>query len=140
MKKFVFLFILTIFSANVFASSDALVSKIEIQGLERIHPDMIYNIINIKSGDSVNNKKLNSALTSLYNTGYFNDIKLNVLDNGNLIIKVSENPIIGAVAFEGNSAIKVEDLQKDIKTRSRVIFNPSQIKQDVETIKTPTKK
>ena len=136
MKKFVFLFILTIFSANVFASSDALVSKIEIQGLERIHPDMIYNIINIKSGDSVNNKKLNSALTSLYNTGYFNDVKLNVLDNGNLIIKVSENPIIGAVAFEGNSAIKVEDLQKDIKTRTRGIFNAAQIKQDIETIKT----
>ncbi len=134
MKKFIFLFVL--FSVKVFASSDIYIKNIEIKGLERLHSDMVYNVINIKEGDKVDSKKLNSIIENLYRTGYFNNIKIDSKSDGFLQITVSENPIIGVVSFEGNSSIKIEDLQKDIKTRARGIFNSSQIKQDIETIKT----
>ncbi|MCR5506223.1 MAG: outer membrane protein assembly factor BamA, partial [bacterium] len=52
-----------------------------------------------------------------------------------LDIFVSENPTVGAISFEGNSDLKLDDIKKDVKTRPHAIYNPAQIKSDVETIK-----
>ena len=131
MKKFLLILILTFFPNICFSNT---IDKIDVLGLERIHPDMVKNIINLDHS-SIDSKKLNDIVLKLYNSGYFDEIKVNT--SGNILeIKVKEKPIVGAIAFEGNSDIKSDDLQKDLKTRSRAIFNPAIIKQDIETIKT----
>ena len=128
MKKFL-IFVFLIFSLPTFGKN------IEVYGLKRLHPDMIKNIIKIKDDEKITPKRLNDILLTLYNTGYFNNIDIKETGTA-LEITVSENPIIGAVSFEGNSDLKVDDIKKDIKTRPHAIYNPAQIKSDIETIKT----
>lgn len=133
MKKFLFVLLCVgLYDRSLLAST---IRGIEVQGLERIRPDMVKNIINIRDDEDLDDKKLNETVLKLYSTGYFKDVKIKNSD-GILQIRVSENPIINQVSFEGNSEVKLEDLKKDVKTRSRGIFNTAQIKQDVETIKT----
>ncbi|MBR1545104.1 MAG: outer membrane protein assembly factor BamA [Alphaproteobacteria bacterium] len=130
MKKFlVFIFCLTFPLL-----SHAGVKNINVSGLKRLHPDMVKNIIDVNENTNLDEKKLNDIVCKLYNTGYFNDIKI-AENNGILEITVLENPTVGAVSFEGNSDLKTDDIKKDVKTRPHAIYNPAQIKLDVETIK-----
>ena len=136
--SFIYTFFLLLISSVAFANSNN-TDNIEIIGLQRLHPDMVKNVIGKQEINSLQEKDLNEILLRLYKTGYFNDIKVNKQD-GKLTIIVKENPTIGEIGFEGNSDVKTEDLQKGIKTRSRSIFDPTTIKQDVETIKTMYKR
>ncbi len=110
------------------------IKDIKVMGLKRLHPDMIKNVINTKEDDKLTDKKLNDIIHKIYNTGFFNDISIK--EKGDILeITVSENPVVGAVSFEGNSDLKLDDIKKDVRTRSHAVYNPSQIKADVETIK-----
>lgn len=132
MKLFISFLFLFLFSGNIYASD--VVSKIEIKGNERIHTDMVKSYLSVKEGDVVDDSLLNTNLNILYNSGFFNNITLDIKD-GVLSVVVQENPIIDAVAFEGNDEVKEEDLKKQLLTRSRGIYLPSVIKKDVENIK-----
>ena len=68
---------------------------------------------------NVNNERLNQILKNLYKTNYFEDVKVNVLDN-RLIIEVVEAPIIDKYEFDGIKAQKIQDaLRNLIKLKSR---------------------
>ena len=130
MKKFLVFIYFLILPLTAFSS----VKEVSVFGLKRLHPDMVKNVINLKDDENITDKKLNDIVRKLYLTGYFKDIK--IVENGNVLeVYVSENPTICAVSFEGNSDIKIDDIKKDVKTRPHAIYNPSEIKSDVETIK-----
>ena len=138
MKKFVS-FVLGFMCVSLSSVKAGVLKDIKVVGNERIHSDMIKNFLSIKIGDEVNEKVLNKNLNILYRSGFFNNIKIDEND-GVLVIKVSENPVINSVALEGNSSVKDDDLKKGLQTRSRAIFSPATIKQDVENIKTMYKR
>lgn len=137
MKKFIVILSYFLFS-SCFAFAEQ-VNSINVSGNERIHQDMILNLLSFKSGQDVDDKLLNDNLNKLYKSGFFSDISISN-DNGNISIVVKENPIINKVAFEGNNQVKEEDLKADLKTRARAVFSPATIKKDVETIKTMYKR
>ena len=72
----------------------------------------------------------------------FNNYKQYLEDKG--LSNISTKDMLGELYMTNKITVdeykkaitNLSDLEKDIKTRSRGIFNPSQIKQDVETIKT----
>ena len=130
MKKFFILFCFLILSLP----SKSQVKDIKVFGVKRISPDMVKNVINLKEDEKITDKKLNDIVRKLYNTGYFSDVKLSEKNNI-LEITVAENPTVNAVSFEGYSDLKLDDIKKDVKTRPHSIYNPAQIKSDVETIK-----
>ena len=88
---FKLIFLISMFISN-HAFSDTL-NKIEIVGNDRISDETIKMFMSVDVKDEINDVKLNEILKELYQTDYFEDVRLNFEDQI-LSIKVVENPII----------------------------------------------
>jgi outer membrane protein insertion porin family len=97
------------------ASSDGFkITEIKLEGLQRISKGTVYTYLPVKVGQRITNGETNTIIAALYKTGFFSDVT--VLRNGNeLIIKLSESPVIGNVELSGNSAIKTDNLMDALK-------------------------
>ncbi|MBT3939345.1 MAG: outer membrane protein assembly factor BamA, partial [Pelagibacterales bacterium] len=125
-------FLLNISLVNA-QNQDDVISKILIEGNQRVEIETINSYINISKGDAFNSDILNKTLKSLFSTGFFSDVKI-VKNETVLLIKVIENPIVNRVVFEGNKEIEDEVLESEISIKSRNLFTRTKIQNDVERI------
>ena len=106
---------LIIFTINIFLLLTSLVvakpiDELIIKGNERISSETIKVFSGFNKGDDVNQNDLNDIIKSLYETNFFENVTIEIVNN-NLIITVKENPIIQEVVIEG---IKKESLKSEI--------------------------
>ena len=125
-------FLLNISLVNA-QNQDDVISKILIEGNQRVEIETINSYINLSIGDSFNSDILNKTLKSLFSTGFFSDVKI-VKNESVLLIKVVENPIVNRVVFEGNDEIEDDVLESEISIKSRSLFTRTKIQDDVERI------
>ena len=86
------------------------IDELIIKGNERISSETIKVFSGYNKGDDVNQNDLNDIIKSLYETNFFENVTIEIVNN-NLIIIVKENPIIQEVVIEG---IKKESLKNQI--------------------------
>ena len=86
------------------------IDKLIVKGNERISSETIKVFSGFNKGDDVNQNDLNDIIKSLYETNFFENVTIEIVNN-NLIITVKENPIIQEVVIEG---IKKESLKNQI--------------------------
>jgi outer membrane protein insertion porin family len=104
-------FLLIFFILYNFCSyADSKVTKISIENNHRIDSKTVEKYLQIKIGDVFNDKLEIEAVKNLYSTEFFDDLSIN-FNNGILLVKVYETPMISEVKFEGNSKIKSHDLE-----------------------------
>lgn len=109
------------------------VSRIEIQGVERIERSTIMAYLPIIVGDTVDAARLDLAIRTLFQTDLFSDVRIDV-EGDALIVRVVENPIINQVVFEGNRALKEDKLREEVTVRPRGVFTRAKVEQDVQRI------
>ncbi|PKQ05704.1 MAG: outer membrane protein assembly factor BamA [Alphaproteobacteria bacterium HGW-Alphaproteobacteria-12] len=112
------------------AEDQLFVSEVEISGNQRIEAETVRSYTLIKPGSIYSPELADQSLKQLFGTGLFADITMR-LEGTKLVVSVVENPIINRVAFEGNSAIKEEDLQKEVQLQPRVIYTRAKVQSDV---------
>ncbi|MBV8593249.1 MAG: outer membrane protein assembly factor BamA, partial [Caulobacteraceae bacterium] len=115
------------------SAAGVLVSRVLIQGNERIDPETIASYLPISAGDTVDAARIDAALKALFRTDLFSDVKID-LQGGDLIVRVVENPIINRVLFEGNSNLKEDKLKDEIQIRPRGVFTKAKVEEDVGRI------
>jgi outer membrane protein insertion porin family len=114
-------------------ASAQVINAIVVQGNRRVDVEAIRGYIQIKPGDRADPSKIDDALKALYNTGLFEDVKINV-SGGRLIVTVIENAVIDRVIFEGNKKVKDETLNSEIQSKSRGPLNRNAVQADVQRI------
>ena len=112
------------------AEDQLVVTEVEVSGNQRIEAETVRSYTLIKPGAIYSPELADQSLKQLFGTGLFADITMR-LEGTKLIVSVVENPIINRVAFEGNSAIKEEDLQKEVQLQPRVIYTRAKVQSDV---------
>ena len=106
------------------------VNKINIEGNERISNQTIILFADIKINENITNDKMNEILKNLYDTNFFNNVSVKIL-NKELYINVDEAPIIDSVVYSGIKADKIIDqLNKIVNQKSRSSYNEFLIKND----------
>ena len=75
------------------------------------------------------------SLKALFATGLFSDVVID-MQGSTLVVKVTENPIINRVAFEGNSKIEDDKLRDEVQSKPRQVFTRARVQSDVERILT----
>ena len=129
--------ILIIISFLLFLIKSAVAEKIDsinISGNERISKDTIIIFGEINAEDDFNEYKLNQILKNLYDTNFFQDVKIS-LTNKTLNIKLVENPIIQSIEIQGIKANKMKDPIFDaLKLKKNNSFNEYFVKNDTNTI------
>ena len=127
-----FLLIISFYFTNVFADQ---IKDIKISGNKRISEQTILVLGQIKKDTNYNNEDLNNSLKSLYETNFFSDIDISLID-GVLTIKIVENPIIEDIEITG---IKNKEFLKNvvevIGSKNRKSFTEDQLKKDINLIK-----
>src|SRR5665811_1064693 len=76
------------------------VKDIRIEGIQRTEAGTVFSYLPVKVGETMTEDKAAQAIRSLYATGFFKDVSLEV-DNGVLIVAVQERPSVAQIEFLG---------------------------------------
>ena len=129
------LLLLLLLPSFVFAQ-DGTVSKIVINGNQRIESAAISNMIRSKAGFPLSKAQVRDDIRTLYKSGYFQYIEVDFdAKNGELIFEVQEKKTIVDVKFEGNQEEKVKDLEKQIKVKKFTYLDKGKVQEDADKIK-----
>ncbi|HEX5006395.1 MAG TPA: outer membrane protein assembly factor BamA [Hyphomonadaceae bacterium] len=109
------------------------ISRILVEGNQRIEPRTVISYLLIKPGDTYDEERVNLSVRALGATGLFSDIQFE-LRGTDLVVRVIENPIINRVIFEGNNAVTTERLEEETEAEPRQTFTLSRVEQDVQRI------
>lgn len=121
------------------ASGQPYVLRIEFNGNHRMRTETLKAHIFTREGDPYKPEGLRRDFQALWNTGYFEDIKLVVQDSpdhpgGKIVIfDVSERPIIRRIVYKGNKTVTESDILDAFKDRKVGLavesqFDPTKIK------------
>lgn len=130
--KFWTMLMTTTAAAQAFAA--ATVRDIKVEGLERVEVETVLSYVDLNKGSTASDAKLDKSLKQLYATGLFEDVSLNIKDNGLLVIKVVENPVINKVLFDGNDKVDDSMLETEVQLKPRSTFSRSRVQEDVQRI------
>lgn len=115
------------------------IERIEFIGTRRIQRDTLLARIFSRPGDPYNPDALRRDFQALWNTQFFEDIRLEVEDspdqpNGKIVLfYVTERPIIRRIEYKGNKSITESDIldaykQKKVGLSVESQFDPTKIK------------
>ncbi len=127
-----FLLVYFFFSNNLIAEK---INDISISGNKRISDNTILVLGNISKNDDFNNEKINNSLKELFKTNFFSDVNISIL-NGQLNIKVIENPIIEDIEITGvKNKSFIEEISAAIFLKERMSYTENQLQKDINLIK-----
>ncbi len=115
------------------------IEHIDFTGNRRIRTDTLKARIFSREGDPYNEETLRRDFQALWNTQFFEDVKLKVEDSGDrpdgkiIVFEVKERPQIRRIRYEGNHSISESDILDRFKERKVGLsvespFDPTKIK------------
>jgi outer membrane protein insertion porin family len=117
------------------AGAPRLIQHIVVRGTQRVEPGTVLTYVGVREGDNYTPVDVDAALKALMTTGLFSDAKTSFDgSNGTLTFRVTENPIVNQVVFEGNSKVSDKDLTKEVQIRPRAVFTRAKVQADVQRI------
>ncbi|MGD8590542.1 MAG: outer membrane protein assembly factor BamA, partial [Chromatiales bacterium] len=90
------------------------VQDIRIEGLQRISAGTVFNYLPVKVGDEVNTGNSANIIRTLFQTGFFKDVRLEQ-DGDVLVITVWERPAIATINISGNKDLDTDQLLAGLK-------------------------
>ncbi len=113
------------------------IADIQVEGNARIEDEAIKRIISTRPGDEYIPQILSRDLKSVYNMGYFDDIRIEAADSteGKVItFHVKEKPTVKYIDFKGNDRIKTEKLVENVEIHPGAILNIFNIRKNIQRI------
>ena len=102
------------------AAPPRLIQHIVVRGTQRVEPGTVLTYVGVREGD-------NYSPAEVDKTNFESS-------TGTLTIRVTENPIVNQVVFEGNTKVSDKDLTKEVQIRPRAVFTRTKIQADVQRI------
>ena len=108
-------------------------TSIIVEGNRRVESDTIRSYFRVNPGERLDALRVDEGVKALFATGLSSDVRPTFRGN-QLIITVSENQVIGRIAFEGNKRVKDEQLTQEIQSKPRGALSQPQVQSDVQRI------
>ena len=115
MKNFFLIIFLFFFSLSVFSADQPRVEDIKIEGLQRVDPGLVFDNIPFEINDIISEINFSESIKLLYRTGQFKNITIELEEN-DIIIAVSEKPIISEIIFHGAETFQPDRLLEGISS------------------------
>ena len=126
-------FKMLIFEPSTLVADNLSFSSISVEGNQRLSDEAIVNYSRLVIGNKISSEDLNDAYEKIVGTGLFKNVSFQQ-SNQKLVISVMEYPTVNEISFEGNKKFTDEKLSSFIETKSRFVFAPTTLKNDVEEI------
>src|SRR5881394_1077514 len=111
------------------------ITAVQIQGNVRSEVETIRSYLQLKEGQPYDPAAADRSLKALFSTGLFSDVVID-MQGSTLVVRVTENPILNRVAFEGNKKIDDDKLRDEVQSKPRQVFTRARVQADVERILT----
>ncbi len=115
------------------APATNIIRTISVAGAERLEPTTILSYIRLRAGQEYTSAAADEALKDLGATELFANFSIRN-DAGNVVITVTENPVINRIVLEGNDRLDAEKILPEIRLAPRQIFTRSKVRADVARI------
>lgn len=99
--------------AMSWAFTPFVVQDIQVKGIERVDPGTIFTYLPVKVGQTFTDAEASEAIQKLYATGFFNDVKIDSVNNV-LVVTVAERPTIASINFNGMREFDAKALTKSL--------------------------
>ena len=90
------------------------VQDIRVEGIQRTDVGTVFNYLPIKVGDKLDEAQASLAIKALFDTGFFNDVRLERSGNV-LVVIVKERPAIAQITVTGSKEFKAEQLEEGLR-------------------------
>ena len=110
-----------------------IIRTISVSGAERLEPTTILSYVRLRVGQEYTSAAADQALKDLGATELFSNSSVRN-ENGNVVITVTENPVINRIVLEGNDRLDQDKILPEIKLSPRQIFTRSKVRADVARI------
>ena len=114
------------------------IKKIQVKGNKVLGSDVVLMRLKEKEGDVFDLKVVNEDVKRLYESGYFDDISVDVKDtpSGKIVtFIVKEKPIIGTIQIKGAKNISKDDILEVMDTKPSGLLNLKVLSSDLEKIR-----
>lgn len=101
-------------SAQAQAFEPFQVKDIRVEGIQRTEAGTVFSYLPVKVGETLTDEKAAAAIKALYATGFFKDVRLEVLE-GVLIVQVEERPAVAQIDFVGMKEFSKDELKAGLK-------------------------
>ena len=125
------------FISSAFALDPFVIKDIRVEGLQRTEAGTVFNYLAVEVGDVMSDEKATKAIKSLYNTGFFKDVRIEA-EGDVLIVTVQERASVAKIDFSGNKSFpsdKMLDGLKQIGISEGQFFDKSQLDKAEQEIK-----
>lgn len=106
--------LLLLLSPAAFAFDPFVVKDIRVEGIQRTEAGTVFGYLPVKVGETFNDDKAADAIKSLFATGFFKDVRIEV-ENGVLVVIVEERPAIASIDFVGMTEFDKDGLKKGLR-------------------------
>ena len=114
------------------------VQAIEVEGTQRIEPDVIFLRIRTKQGSSRSRWVIREDIRAIMSSGYFRRVVVEsvpVPGGVKIIYHVEERPTIRSIRYDGVKELEEEDLQEVVTLKPNTFLNIGTLKENVEKIR-----
>ena len=118
------------FEPSILVANNLSLSSISVEGNKRLSDEAIVNFSRLEPANSISSEDLDKAYKRIVNTGLFKDVNFEH-SNQKLLIVVTEYPTVNEISFEGNKKFTDERLSSFIETKTRFVFAPKTLENDV---------
>ena len=119
---------------GVEAAQAATVSKITVIGNKQVDTSAVIKYLALKVGDEATAGKISASVDALQATGLFKTVNVG-MQGSVLVVRVSENPVVASVLFEGNQRFSDANLIAMIDIENRGTVDQPALDRDIGTIK-----
>ena len=103
-----------LFSLPALAFEPFTVQDIRIEGIQRTEAGTVFSYLPVKVGDKLDDEKAAQSIRSLFATGFFKDVRVEVEKNV-MVVVVQERPAIAQIDFVGLKEFDKETILKALK-------------------------
>lgn len=101
-------------TGHALAVTPFMVKDIRVEGIQRTEAGTVFSYLPVRVGETYTDEKGASAIKTLYSTGFFKDVRLEV-EGDVLVVVVEERPAIASVDFSGIKEFDKDQLTNALK-------------------------
>ena len=109
------------------------VRDIVVEGNQRIELSTIQNYLTLQPGSPYSSAEADKSLKALFATGLFADVNLR-LQGSTLIVRVTENPVVNRILFEGNRRVQADQLRSELQLKPRQVYTRAKVQSDTQRL------
>ena len=107
-KPLLSVLIASLFATPVLAFEPFTVKDIRVEGIQRTEAGTVFGYLPVKVGEMLNDEKAAQSIKSLFATGFFKDVRVEV-EKDVMVVVVQERPAVATINFVG-----LKEFDKDV--------------------------